>query len=1042
MDSILRFFIERHLLVNVIAGGLVVIGFISASNLEREFIPGVTVPRIFITANLPGASARDMETKITVPIEEALEEVAGIDHFTTIISDNTSFTTVELYEDYETAQIEAAEVDLRAAVDGITDFPPEMEDEPTLRLFNPGRELVIEVLLNGPQPALGEIAEDLEDRIRRLDTVGEVAVLGLPDPEVRILVDPALAREHSITLAEVITAVQRRNVSSTGGILESPAERRQVVMWSRFEDPADVGETILRFQPDSGVLRIRDIARIEKGREDTGLITHSNGKRGVVLFVKKREDIDIIDTVQQVRDLVAATPIPRDIEVSTINDESFIVSNRLELMFANGLIGILLVAGVLYLFVRPGPAIWILIGIPVVFMAALILVGPMDMTLNLMSLTGFIVVLGLVVDDAVVVAERIVFNQATGLSPTQAALTGAREMLAPVTAAALTTVLAFLPLTMMGGVPGRIIWQISAVVVFVLLFSLIESFLILPAHLSSMSVRTKVHKRRFMEVLEFHYRRALHWILRHRLTMLAIALTAFAVVMVFVRPLVPFVLFPQTDADRLLLKITTPPGTSLEQTEAVTADVTQQIMRITAKELEGVTGRIGHQNTGSLEKQFGEADNEALLIVQFRRFGRTYSNAQWMERLPEQIKTPDDVDILYQSEYFGPPTDLPVTVHVLSNDDTLRRGVAFEIEHYLKNTPGVVEVEVDERPGTPKIELNLNYEKLALRGLDPETVGLTLAAAFHGIEASEHRDLDNTTELRVQFDPAARGDLDALLETPVRARTSELVRLRDVVEPREVPALTRIYHRDGFRSATVRASFLESSDLTALAFAQRMEDELFPRFANLPGLFVSNGGEATETQKTTGRMGTAALLAVVGITVVIWVMLGSLIEALFVMLVIPLAVAGVLLVFFLHGQALSMFAMLGTIGLAGIVVNGAIVMVDAIHRRVNSEGGPSLDDANEKIIDAVTERLRPIMVTTLTTLGGVLPSAYGIGGYDTIVSIVSLAIGWGLAVSTLVTLFLVPILYSLASDLRRWRRGSRHAPARLAKHSPVGPESG
>ena len=353
--------------------------------------------------------------------------------------------------------------------------------------------------------------------------------------------------------------------------------------------------------------------------------------------------------------------------------------------------------------------------------------------------------------------------------------------------------------------------------------------------------------------------------------------------------------------------------------------------------------------------------------------------------------------------------------------------MALEVEHYLKARPGVIEVEVDERPGTPKLELNLNYEKLALRGLDAQTVGQTLAAAFYGIEASEHRDLDNTTELRVQFDPAARGSLDALLETPVRANSGELVRLRDVVDPMEVAAVTRIYHRDGYRSATIRASFAETSGFSALSFSARLDEELFARFQDIPGLFVFNGGEAVETQKVTANMGVAAILAVLGITLVIWVMLGSLLEALFVMLVIPMAVAGVFLVFFLHGKAMSMFAMLGAIGLAGIVVNGSIVMVDSIHRRLREATINSRAEATEKIVEAVVERLRPILVTTLTTLGGVLPSAYGIGGYDMIISIVALAIGWGLAVSTLVTLFLVPVLYSLARDLRRRFSGPRLA---------------
>ncbi|MCY3796063.1 MAG: efflux RND transporter permease subunit, partial [Gammaproteobacteria bacterium] len=367
------------------------------------------------------------------------------------------------------------------------------------------------------------------------------------------------------------------------------------------------------------------------------------------------------------------------------------------------------------------------------------------------------------------------------------------------------------------------------------------------------------------------------------------------------------------------------------------------------------------------------------------------------------------------SEYFGPPTDQPVTVHVLSNDDAIRRGVAFEIESHLRSIPGVVEVEVDERPGTPQLQLNLNYEKLARLGLSAQDVGTTLAAAFYGIEASEHRDLDDTTELRVQFDPGARLDLEALLETPVRAASGQLARLRDVVEPMQLPAVTRIHHRDGFRSATIRASFTQGSGLTALSFAQRLEQELFPRFDGLPDLYVFNGGEAEATQETTAGIAVAAALAVVGIGIVIWLMLGSLLEALFIMLVIPFAV--VFLIFFLHGLPMSMFAMMGAVGLAGVVVNASIVMVDSIHRRVRAGDGDG--DRNSHIIEAVTERLRPIMVTTLTTLGGVLPTAYGIGGYDPIVSIISLAVGWGLAMSTLVTLFVVPVLYSLAGDLRR-----------------------
>ncbi len=1017
MEALLRFFIKRHLLVNVIAAGLVVIGYLSASSVPREFIPTIDTPIFWLTAMLPGAAAQDVEAKVTIPIEEALEEVDGIDEFTTVIADNTSFTTIELYDDYNRAQTEEAETDLRAAIEAITEFPAEMEDEPILKQYNPARITVLEVALEGPEEPLADAANAVEERLERLPLIASVKTVGLPDPEVRVLVDPVRAREHGITLTDVIAAVRNRNVSSTGGMLESPEERRQVVMWSRFDEPTDVGEAILRFDAQGGAVRIRDIARIESGREDTGIIAHTNGQRGVTLLIQKRETADIVEAVEQVRTAVAAMDLPESVRVTLTNDESIIVNNRMALMFNNGLIGLVLVTAVLFTFVRPGPAVWILIGIPVVFLATLILFPAFGMTLNMMSLTGLIIVLGMVVDDAVVVSERIVVKHAQGLAPGDAALTGAREMLAPVTAAALTTVLAFAPLAAMGGLPGKVAWQIPTVVIIVLMFSLIESFLILPAHMSTLKSGTRLQTRAFVRRLEVKYRRALAWVLDHRALTLAVALAAFAAIMGFIRPMVPFILYPQDDADRLFIKVTTPPGTALERTEAITADLERQLLDITASDIDTVTARIGHQDTNALDKSFGDADNEALIFTQFKRFGRSHTNAEWIERIPPLLRVPENVDLVYQSEFFGPPTDQPVTIHILCNDDTLRRGVTFEIESQLRGTPGVIEVEVDERPGTPQLQLNLNYEKLARLGLSAQDVGMTLAAAFYGIEASEHRDLDDTTELRVQFDPAARLNLEALLETPVRAASGQLARLRDVVEPMQLPALTRIYHRDGFRSATIRASFSQDSGLTALSFATQLEEELFPRFAEFPDLYVFNGGEAVETQKTTSGIAVAAVLAVLGIGVVIWLMLGSLLEALFVMLVIPFAVAGVFLIFFIHGQPMSMFAMMGAVGLAGVVVNASIVMVDSIHRRVREGDGDG--DRKSRIIEAVTERLRPIMVTTLTTLGGVLPTAYGIGGYDPIVSIISLAVGWGLAISTLVTLFVVPVLYSLAGDLRR-----------------------
>ena len=1016
MAGFVRFFAERHLLVNVIALTMVALGYYFIKDVPREFIPAVASPTVYIRAMLPGASASDVETKITIPIEEALDEVDGIRLFESVISDSASMTTVELYLDNTQEQVDEIQRDLREAVDGITDFPPEMEDEPTFDELNPAKWPVIEVALSGPPDAVVSAAKQLERDLERLDLVSRVTLVGLQDPEIRVLIDPVRAAEHGVALTDVVRAVERRNVSSTGGVLETAAERRRVVLWSRFDDPAEVADTILRSDPMTGTLRISDVARIERSREDTGLLAHTNAEPGISVVVRKRTSADAIEAVAAIREVVEASLLPEGVSYELVNDRAFFPRNRIELMLTNGLMGAVLVALVLFVFIRAQVAVWVLAGIPIVFMGALAIFGQTGLTVNTMALTGFVIVLGMVVDDAVVVAERIVARRAEGLSALDAAVAGAAEMARPVTAAALTTVLAFLPLAAMGGLPGKIVWQIPAVVVMVLVLSLVESFCILPAHMTSIRSADVARKRAFMIALEHGYRRLLVWSLGHRGVVVCVAALVFFGIMVFVRPLVPFVLFPQDDAKLLFVKVTAPIGTPLERTEAITANLQRQIMHLAAVDLNAVTARVGHQEVQGADKSRGDAEHEALITIIFRDTNRHHTNADWIQILQPLLDVPDGVSLLFQSEYFGPPTDQPVTLHLLAEDDSVRRGSALEIAEYLRRTPGVIEVEIDERPGTPQLDLNVNYEKLALLGLDAQDVAVTLQAAFHGIEASEHRQTDETTELRVMFDPAARGDLLALLEIPVRAAAGELVRLRDVVNPVEVPALDRIYHRDGLRATTVRASFAPGSGHTALSFAGHMSGELLPRFRDVPGLQIVIGGEVEKTLETTRELGQAAILVVIGIGFVIWILLGSFLEALFVMVVVPFSIAGVFLTFFVHDRALSMMAMMGAIGLAGVVVNASIVMVDSVHRRLLWEGAQR--STREIVVDAVVERLRPIFVTTLTTLGGVLPMAYGIGGYDTFVAPISLAVGWGLVLSTMVTLILVPVLYTVAKDMR------------------------
>jgi multidrug efflux pump subunit AcrB len=1023
VDRLIRFFVERHLLVNVVVAVVIALGVFQLSRTSRETFPNVTLPRLIVNAVLPGASARDVETKLTIPIQDVVEELDGVKEFHTTVSDATSATEVRLHDEFDADRVRDAERDLRVLLDGIKDFPPEMDDDPRITRLNPKLFPVVEVALAGPTDSIVDTARVLERKLRALDEVSRVTLTGLQDPEVRILVDPARARAHGVTLVEVVDAVRRRNVSSTGGMLESESDRRQVVLWSRFSDPAEVGGTVLRFLPSGAALTVADVARIEAGREDIGLIAHTNGQPGISITVVKQEDADIIRTVDTVRATVDATPMPPGVTATIVNDESFLARNRLELMFANGAIGGVLVAVILFVFLTPSSAALTMIGIPVVFLATLMLFPLLDYSINMVTLTGLIVVLGMVVDAAIVVAERIVSRRQAGEERKAASVAGTREMASPVIASAITTMLAFIPLWGMAGMSGRVTESMPSVVIMALTVSVLVSFLILPAHMSMGGGRRETPKRRFMLRLEERYRRALDWALGHRARLAGIFLVALVAIFVGIAPRIGVVLFPQDDSEALYVRMSLPPGTPLERTEAVVTSIERQLPAIMGDDLIASLGRIGHRKPErqQVPQERGSAENEGIVTAVVRPTGRTHTAAEWVEILQRDLVIPAFAELVIEAETIGPPVGMPVTLHVAGNVDEERRSVALEVADWLRQDPHLTSVDVDERPGTPQIDLVLDYERLALRGLDPDAVARTVQTAFHGMVASEHRDLDETTDLRVMLDPDARRSLDALLELPVRSARGELVRLRDVVTPIELPAVSRLYHRDGRRTATVTAQFLPGAPWTALSFADHAEAELIPRFADRGGIDVTVGGEAVETRKTTGDLGMAALLAFAGITLVIALMLGSFLEAAFVVAIIPFAIAGVIVVFFLHRQPLSMFAMMGAIGLAGVVVNASIVMVDAVHRRVAGVEDPHA--RHEALVEAVVGRLRPIVVTTLTTLGGVIPMAYGIGGYDAMVAPMSLALGWGLVLSTLITLFLVPALYTLAGDLRAVRVG-------------------
>jgi multidrug efflux pump subunit AcrB len=693
---------------------------------------------------------------------------------------------------------------------------------------------------------------------------------------------------------------------------------------------------------------------------------------------------------------------------------------------------------IVFLFLAPSAAAWVCIGVPLVILGVIALMPVVGITINYISTIAFVIVLGMLVDDAVVVAEKILLRRQEGLSPADAAVSGTAMVARPVIASAATTLLAFAPMLAIGGMASKIIWQIPAVVCLALGISLIESFLILPPHMSMVRADARPRpKRAFVLRLEETYRRALHMLLPKRGLVIGVFALIFFTILFGIVPRVQFEFFPQESAPGFAVKVTMPPGTPIEQTEANVDAIQAQLPAMIGRDLLAVTSRIGHQDAQAFDREYGSAENEGVISVHLRPGKKVRNAGEWIQFARSSIRIPPEADIRFEAEVDGPPGLEPVSVFILANDDVVRRQASLALSQFLEDIDGVVDISVDEKFGMRQVDLNPDAEQLARRGLDEKDLGLTLKAAYYGIIASDIRNLDETTEIRVLFEPDARRSLDALLEAPVRNSRGELVLLRDVVNPVEIPAVARIQHRDGQRAALVSGGLASDGGQTGTTVADLIEKEFVPRYAGRTDIEIEISGEAVESRRATGDLAFVGMAVVLGIGAVIAIMLGSFLEAFFVIAVVPFAAISVVLTFWLHGMNFSLLPLIGTIGLSGVVVNASIVMVDSVHQALHRlRRGASDDERTEVIIEALVSRLRPVLVTSLSTFGGVMPTAYGLGGWDAIMSPMSLALGWGLAFSSGVTLFLVPALYVAANDINRriaaWRHRSPPAILGLA----------
>ena len=1045
MNGLIAWFARNEVAANLLMVLIIGLGLHAAlKRIPLEVFPEIARDVITVSVIYRGATPAEVERGAVIRIEEAIADLPGITHIYSDALEGAARMRIELEKGVDPrAMLE----DVKARVDAISTFPQEVE-RPVLAVLQRKRE-VIGVVVHGAldEHSLRRLAEQVRDELLALPGITLVDFTGLRRYELSIEIPAATLRALDLTLADVARAIRRSSLDVPAGSVKTAGGEVLLRSLGQAYRAEQFARLPVLTRPDGTRITLGQIATIDDGFEEDPLYALFDGERAAEVNVYRtggQSAIALANTVKAYIERKRAE-LPPGIEIDYWRDRSRIVKARLQTLLKSALQGGLLIFVLLTLFLRLSVALWVLVGIPLSFMGALALMPELGVTLNLISLFAFIVVLGIVVDDAIVVAENVYTHLRRNGDPTRAAIEGTQEVAVPVIFGVLTTVAAFMPLLFVSGVRGKLWAQIPAIIIPVLLFSLIESKLILPAHMKHVRVDDgrrnawQRFQRAIADGLERAvrrwYRPLLDAALRHRYLTVALFVSVSLVVMsVVVSGRYKFVFFPRVQSEVARVTLEMPPGTPLAVTERHLRHITAAARRLRDKyrEPDGepiirhimtTVGQAGSARGGGTQGQshIGRVSFEILPPEQ-RTLDVTSSQLvrQW-RRLIGPIPGARELTFKAEIGHGGEPID----VQLIGQDFAQLRAAAAEVKARLATYPGVFDIRDSLESGKAEIRLRLKPQAETL-GVTLETLGRQVRDAFFGAEAQRIQRGRDDLRVMVRLPASERHTLTTLRRLRIRTPDGAWVPLSTLAELETGQGFTVIKRVDRHRTLDVTADAdKEQADLARIS--ADLAEWLPTLLARHPGLRYRFEGEQKEQAETFSslRVGTAFVLF--AIYALLAVPFRSYVQPLIVMAVIPFSVVGAVLGHMVMGMNLSIMSVMGMIALAGVVVNDSLVLVDYVNRR-RREGLP----LGEAIRRAGVARFRPILLTSLTTFVGLVPLIFEKSTQAQFLIPMAVSLGFGILYATFLSLLLVPVGYRILEDLRGALRRARPAPAEPA----------
>lgn len=1028
--GIIAWFINNHVAANILMMTFILGGFVGLSNMRTETFPSIDPRLITVSVIYPGATPTEITDSITNRVEESLNGIDGVKRISSTASEGSGVISIQL-EDF--ADSDDVYKDVETSVNSLIDFPPQNAERPIIKKIKV-TPMVMTLALHGDvtNQTLKTWSERIEQDLKRLDNVSLTSVYGIKDYEISIEVSQNSLRKYGLTLQDVSNKINQFSLNVPAGAIDSSRGDISLRIEQRGYVAKDFTKIPIKTLSNGTTLLLKDIANIIDGFEDANLISRFNGENAAFIQIKRNETDDTLAIAKSVKSYLEKVELPRGISLSLQLDETTALKDRINLMLRNAILGFMLVFVVLLLFLDLKLAFWVSVAVPTSFMGGIMIMYFMGYSINMITLFALIVVLGIVVDDAIVTGESIFEEQERDPEDPTAVSRGVKKVIAPVTVGVTTTMAAFAPLAFSTGILGQIIKVIPVVVIPVLFISLLEAYFVLPSHLSSskrwsrgivVTIRTYVDK--FMKftvnkivspIASF----AIKWRYATIVGFICFMMITFAMVK---NGVIRFIFFPAVEGDEITINVKMPQGTPFELTKDVmfkiekdVAEVREEVSKGTEDPFQSVVVLIGQassaespgaNSTPATNSNIGQVKIQ-LMPSDFRKL----SSLALEDKLRNKIGNIAGIEKLeFLSSPIGEAPD--IEIELAHPDESVLSAAVQDLKNSLLNIKGTKEVSDSFKAGNTEYVFEITDEGLAV-GLTPADIGNQLRSSFYGITSQRFQRGKSEMVVYVRYPKNERSKISTLQNMRIRLPNGSEVPLVSVANIKKQIGFSQIDSVNGRRIVSVTSDTIFSITTPNEVIGLLREDVLPQMLKKYEGLDYSFEGESREQAEDLQSLNQNMIIAVILIYILLGGQLRSYLQPVIIMMSIPFAIVGAIWGHYLLGADLTFISMFGMVALAGVVVNDSVVLIDYLNNHKDE-----CDTIAESCLMSVRRRFRPILLTTLTTSLGLLPMFLETSMQAKFLIPMVISLATGILFVTVVVLVLIPVMIVISDDVKR-----------------------